>query len=333
MDSDAELTEGSDSMDTENVLGDAETSDNDSLHADDCDSSDTHQKGTQREKENAEREYLNREIKGLMSIFLEKDRSVYQIKPSLKPFPTRYNTERMTESWLSGFFDGDGHISFGRNGRFWKLQVGMTQSNYSFLAALQSKYGGGSLHKGKKATSSNGVQGWELVYGGTSAYSILKILAENAVIKSKQAGIALQFLDSQNFARREELAGLMKYCNSNKMTYASEVDLTRMNPGFLAGIFDAEGSTNRLKHEFPTILTGIKEYLGCGKDNRGAFTITKYEDYVALYKSMHPFVIIKSVQLRSVLKSYIPNGCSGSPSYTICDCPIFQNPDSDSTAI
>jgi len=68
--------------------------------------------------------------------------------------------DEITKAYLAGLIDADGHISILRavSGRkkpqYW-LQVGITQSDESFLKIIRKKIGAGKIYRNNKARTNN----------------------------------------------------------------------------------------------------------------------------------------------------------------------------------
>ncbi len=227
----------------------------------------------------------------------------------------------MDRSYLAGFCDGDGTICIGKCRGGFQCKLEFTQCHKAFIDKLETYYGGRVYvdTRHDKYSNENALQ---LRFCGNSAVPILNIMKEHAVIKKKQAEMALEYLSMyrqrDKFDMREQIFHEMKALNANKQSYTKNYSV--INYAYIAGLFDAEGNVynsvvkNKQRYYVkitqkadPLLLKHIQTFLNFGKippsePHRLVFHSKK--DIVLLWTHIGSYLVVKRERYKQLIDQF-----------------------------
>ena len=93
-------------------------------------------------------------------------------------------------AYIAGFFDGEGCICLGKDGKHIYLQVSASQTNEWIINWLRLSFGGGVSKKARKGRER---QGWQWIVRGGKACMFLVEILPFLKLKRAEAELALQF--------------------------------------------------------------------------------------------------------------------------------------------
>ncbi len=93
-----------------------------------------------------------------------------------------------TDSYLAGFFDGEGCVYIGKRGKNFRVGVRVHNMGLRPLQAFKERFGG------YVCTCTSGVHMWELV-GLTRLPEFIKIMGPLLVVKKEQLAVLEEYVD------------------------------------------------------------------------------------------------------------------------------------------
>lgn len=226
---------------------------------------------------------------------------------------------KLENSYIAGFFDGDGSICIGKCKGGFQLKAEITQCNETFLNQLNTIFKG-KLYKDHRKDKYNKESAFHLRMCGAVASPILKLVEEFGIIKSPQASIALRYLSHAHqqgmYEIRSSFYATMQSMNRDKSSYPKVY--SPLNSAYIAGLFDAEGNVYNAiiknKHKYyvkitqksdPLLLVRIQEFLGAGKIPASeSYRLIFYSktDIAKLWDAVKPYIVNKKPQYIELLR-------------------------------
>jgi hypothetical protein len=234
-----------------------------------------------------------------------------------------YKNIILEDSYIAGFIDGDGTIGY-YNSQY-SVYISITQCDVRPLLALQEMFGG-TIRINHPRTSQERKQ---YIYNlSKNTKALLKILADNCILKSKRANYCYNILygdenthnknESIPFEEHEKIVNTIKKLQKD-YTPINDDYTSRLNDQYIAGLFDAEGyiytsglhkksngfMVNITQKSNPLILNAIINHLGygtCKQSHRwNEYTIKNIISF--LYK-IKPYIIVKKEQAEALFRVY-----------------------------
>lgn len=150
-----------------------------------------------------------------------------------------YDDFELTDSYLGGFFDGDGSIYIGKD---LTLCVSFEQKWFPILYQIKKIYGG--LYNGPRKKNNNSAPTYSIRITGQSCKKILNVLKDNCITKKEMISVGLTYFNTINkynsTYEKQHLREQLSYLKTKIRDY-TDLDLTGLNDEYMTGLFDAEG--------------------------------------------------------------------------------------------
>ena len=156
-----------------------------------------------------------------------------------KMIDEEYKDFKLSNSYLAGFFDGDGSVYVGKD---LILAISFDQDWFPILQKIQKKYGG--MYGPARKKNKNSKPTYPIRITGQSCKKILEDLKDHCIVKKEMILVALKYFDTINkYNSKDEKKALRKQLADMKTNIKNytNIDLTRLNDNYVAGLFDAEG--------------------------------------------------------------------------------------------
>ena len=187
----------------------------------------------------------------------------------------RFAKEPPHPSYISGFIDGDGCIYIRKLKNGYQSGINIAQSRTNILQVLQYHFGGTIICCSNRCSNTTDVMessgGYYYKFNKRNQYSlrissneyemILNYIQNHVVIKQKQHDYLCQMYKLVDIPNKtEEKDVLFESCFAlNKKTILDEVNLSKINIEYIAGLFDAEGCIYINKNNYNSFYISISQ--------------------------------------------------------------------------
>jgi hypothetical protein len=235
----------------------------------------------------------------------------------------RFKLEPPCPSYIAGFIDGDGCIFIRKIKGGFQSGINISQCRTNILQIIRYHFGGSItttssrnhkidniMNENQETIHKHNIRNqYSLTIRSNEYVLFLEYLKYSFIIKEPQFNALYQFskiCNQQNMIEKKQ--ELYELCLNKKNTF--KYDISRLNIGYIQGLFDAEGCIyidNKKMSRFkisitqkthPQILIEIQQFLGFGKVNsENKYVIYNRQDCLKFIELMKPGVIVKYNQV------------------------------------
>lgn len=224
--------------------------------------------------------------------FLSKDIQFFS-----EIYLNNYKNYILSESYLSGFIDGDGSISCSsKYPNYIKLEI--SQCNFLPIFIIAKKFNGNLCKKKNDYPKRNQ---YKISFSHNNALPVLHFIKDNLLLKKEQCKLAIENI---NILRNYKNKLILKE-NFDKITKLNKSHNDRVVPdninwNYIAGLFDAEGYICLSKCQISitqknslSLLRIICNYIGCGCIRNSRFFIEKKINVLNFFVKINDKLIVK----------------------------------------